>query len=136
MSTGRAGRSRQSVYSDQAHSDFPRKMEPLVSTRVQSQSAVSWKSDSIWRTGFRKPSRLDQAILFISALALPCTAIAQAGSNCQAPAALQNALTQHPSAAVYDAIGAHFASGNRFSCAIPAFESAVRLEPNSWQGHY
>src|SRR5579863_199363 len=61
---------------------------------------------------------------------------AQSPARCQGPAALENALTQHPTAAVYDALGAHFASENRFGCAIPAFESAVRLDPASWQGHY
>ena len=61
---------------------------------------------------------------------------AQNTSHCQGPAELEKTIADHPSAAAYDALGAHFASQSRFSCAISAFKSALRLEPDSWQGHY
>src|SRR5580704_18223279 len=70
-------------------------------------------------------------LVFIS-VGLP----AQNTSNCQGPAALEKAIAEHLSAAAYDALGAHFASQSRFSCAISAFKSAIRLDPDSWQGHY
>ncbi|HMH01852.1 MAG TPA: tetratricopeptide repeat protein, partial [Terriglobales bacterium] len=41
-----------------------------------------------------------------------------------------------PSASVYDALGAYFGQRNQFTCALSAFESALRLEPNSWEAHY
>src|SRR3954447_25502225 len=64
------------------------------------------------------------------------SARAQKISHCEGPPALEKAIAEHPSAAAYDALGAHFAARNHFSCAIPAFESAIRLDPDSWQGHY
>ena len=66
----------------------------------------------------------------------PVALSAQSASHCQGPAALETTIAEHPSAAAYDALGAHFASQSRFSCAISAFKSAIRLEPDSWQGHY
>src|SRR6266700_941131 len=61
---------------------------------------------------------------------------AQKQPRCQGPAALEKAIAEHPSAAAYDALGAHFAGRSQFSCAIAAFKSAVRMAPGSWQGHY
>jgi tetratricopeptide (TPR) repeat protein len=40
-------------------------------------------------------------------------------------------LSGHPSADGYNALGALFAQGSNFSCAIPAFETALRLDPNA-----
>lgn len=67
---------------------------------------------------------------------LPLYVTAQQPSACKGPADLEQAIAAHPSAAAYDALGANFASHRQLSCAIHAFESAIRLEPNSWEGHY
>src|SRR5579885_3194329 len=98
---------------------------PSLRQRIRARQGASEGSFALIRIS---------ALLFI--LALPADLLSQTGNHCQAPANLENALAQHPSAAVYDALGAHFASQRRFSCAISAFESAVRMQPNSWQGHY
>ena len=58
------------------------------------------------------------------------------GPICKGPAELENAIHAHPSAAAYDALGAYFGQQQKFSCAISAFESAIRLEPNSWEAHF
>ena len=57
-------------------------------------------------------------------------------SDCKGPSGLESVLTTNPSAEAYDALGTYFGKEGRFSCAIVAFESAIRLKPNSWQGHY
>ena len=67
---------------------------------------------------------------------LPLSAVAQQPSSCKGPSDLEQAIAAHPSAAAYDALGAYFASHRQLSCAIHAFESAVHLAPNSWEGHY
>ena len=64
------------------------------------------------------------------------SAKAQQNTPCSGPADLEHAIASHPSAPAYDALGAYFAGHHQLSCAIHAFESAVRLEPNSWEGHY
>jgi tetratricopeptide (TPR) repeat protein len=66
----------------------------------------------------------------------PLTATAQQAIICKGPAALEQTIASHPSTGAYDALGSWFATQNRFSCAISAFESAIRLDPTSWQGHY
>src|SRR5438045_118152 len=72
------------------------------------------------------------ALLVLISVGMP----AQTATHCQGPAALEKAIADHPSAAAYDALGAHFASKSEFACAISAFRNAVRLDPSSWQGHY
>lgn len=61
---------------------------------------------------------------------------AQENAACNGPASLEQAIAAHPTAAAYDALGAYFAGHHQLSCAIHAFESAVHIEPNSWEGHY
>ena len=56
--------------------------------------------------------------------------------QCKGPAALEQAVATHPSAAAYDALGAYFGQRNQYPCAFAAFESAIRLEPNSWEAHF
>jgi len=67
---------------------------------------------------------------------LPGTVRAQETSSCKGPASLEQALASHPTAGAYNALGAFFATKHRFSCAIPAFESAVRLDQKSSESHY
>ena len=57
-------------------------------------------------------------------------------SRCKGPAALEQAIATHPSAAVYDALGAYFGQQGQLSCAISAFRSALHLAPQSWEAHY
>ena len=46
------------------------------------------------------------------------------------------ALSTHLSAGAYNTLGALFAQQNDLACAIPAFEEALRLEPNSVQARF
>jgi len=61
---------------------------------------------------------------------------AQDVAACKGPAELEQAITLHPSAEAYDALGAYFGQQQKISCAISAFESAVHLDPNSWEAHF
>jgi tetratricopeptide (TPR) repeat protein len=61
---------------------------------------------------------------------------AQDGTTCKGPAELEQAIKAHPSAGAYDALGAYFGQRRKISCAISAFESAVHLDPNSWEAHF
>ena len=61
---------------------------------------------------------------------------AQEVSSCKGPAELEHVIASNPSAGAFDALGAYFASHHQFSCAISAFESAIHLAPDMWDGHY
>ena len=61
---------------------------------------------------------------------------AQEVAACKGPAELEQAIRVHPSAGAYDALGAYFGQQQKISCAISAFESAVHLDPNSWEAHF
>src|ERR1700716_2725155 len=63
-------------------------------------------------------------------------ATAQSVQNCKGPAELERALATQPSAAAYDALGAYFAQRKQYPCAVSAFQSALQLEPGSWEAHY
>src|ERR1700742_3856350 len=63
-------------------------------------------------------------------------AAAQEAATCDGPADLEQTIAAHPSAAAYDALGAYFARQNQLDCSVKAFESAIHLDPNSWEGHY
>jgi tetratricopeptide (TPR) repeat protein len=82
-----------------------------------------------------------RATLLLGSVLLTCSfflfpASAQQNVSCNGPADLEHAIASRPSAAAYDALGAYFAGHHQLSCAIQSFESAVRLEPTSWEGHY
>src|SRR5258707_10966128 len=68
--------------------------------------------------------------------ALPLSIAAQEASPCKGPAELEHVLASNPSPGAFDALGAYFASHHQFSCAISAFESAIHLAPDMWDGHY
>jgi tetratricopeptide (TPR) repeat protein len=55
---------------------------------------------------------------------------------CKGPLELEREAASRPSAAVYNALGAHFAQRSEFSCAISAFETALKLEPKSVETRY
>src|SRR6266852_1835933 len=63
-------------------------------------------------------------------------AAAQALGDCKGPAELDQAITKQPTSAGYNALGAYFARRNQFSCAMTAFETALKLNPKSWEAHY
>src|SRR5690349_4190101 len=75
-------------------------------------------------------------LLFIVHCLCPRTLAAQKNQNCEAPSELKRVVAKTPSAAAYDALGAYFAQHKQYSCAFSAFQSAIRLEPNSWEAHY
>lgn len=77
-----------------------------------------------------------QRAALIACRLFPFVLAGQRNSTCKGPVDLEQVLATHPTAAAYDALGAYFASHNQLSCAISAFESAVHLEPDSWEGHY
>lgn len=56
--------------------------------------------------------------------------------RCTGPAELERIIASHPSSAAYDALGAYFGQQNQLSCAIAAFQSALKLAPESWEAHY
>jgi len=61
---------------------------------------------------------------------------AQMPAACDGPAELEKVLATHPSADVYDALGAYFGQREQLSCAIAAFEAAARQDPNSWEARF
>src|SRR5947207_12756928 len=79
-----------------------------------------------------KMFRVWLATLCGSSLALA----AQEPPACRGPAELEQIIASHPSAGAYDALGAYFGQRRQFPCAFTAFELALRLEPNSWEGRY
>src|SRR5215469_3386098 len=50
--------------------------------------------------------------------------------------ALWQALSDHPTAGAYNTLGVLYAAAGSVSCAIPAFESALGLDPDNWESHY
>ena len=63
------------------------------------------------------------------------TAIAASGS-CKGPEALEAQALAHPSARIWGTLGGWFGERHDYACAIPAFESALRLDPSSARMHY
>jgi len=55
---------------------------------------------------------------------------------CEGPPELEKVIRTRPSAGAYDALGAYFGQKQQLTCAISAFESAVRLDPNSWEARF
>src|ERR1700677_696583 len=84
----------------------------------------------------RRPASCIRQLLFAMLSSLPLTAMAQDASTCKGPATLEQTIASHPSPGAYEALGAWYATQRQFSCAASAFESAIRLDPNSWQSHY
>ena len=57
-------------------------------------------------------------------------------SSCKTPTSFDKAIGAGPSAAIYDALGAWFAENNKMTCALAAFQIAVRVEPASAEAHF
>ena len=82
-------------------------------------------------------SRLRGALCALLAIFLFCFKLsAQSISGCQGPDDLEHAVAAKPSASVWNALGAWFGSQNQLPCAVSAFQSALRLAPDSWESRY
>jgi tetratricopeptide (TPR) repeat protein len=57
-------------------------------------------------------------------------------AQCHNPPDIDNALKHSPTAEAYEALGAYFAKRNEIACALPAFEKAIKLKPESWEAHF
>jgi len=70
--------------------------------------------------------------------ALLASVVALCGQNrqCDGPADLVRTIKAAPSPGAFNALGAQFAQQREFSCAIRAFESALRLDSNSFETRY
>lgn len=85
------------------------------------------------------PLRCRRTVLLCCGAAwLPLCAVSAAPlpENCKPPAELASAIRSAPTARVYDAAGAWFASNGNLKCSVAAFEEAVRIEPGSAEAHY
>ena len=69
-------------------------------------------------------------------LSYALAAAAQLPEECKPPASGVQAIREHPSAKVYDAVGAWFAEQGKLECAVAAFRESVRMEPHSAEAHY
>src|SRR5580698_325048 len=81
---------------------------------------------------FRARLQLLPVVMFY---VLPITLAAQSVA-CKGPSDLEQTVASNPSAAAFNALGAYFAGARQFTCAISAFESAIRLAPTMWEGPY
>src|SRR5579864_2983691 len=61
---------------------------------------------------------------------------AQPAPSCKGPTELERDVAAKHSTDAYNAKGAYFAEKKQLSCAIAAFESAIRLDPNSADSHF
>src|ERR1700730_8943952 len=61
---------------------------------------------------------------------------AQMPAACKGTTELEKVIATHPSAGAYDALGANFGQRQQLSCAVAAFEAAVRQDPNSWEARF
>jgi tetratricopeptide (TPR) repeat protein len=84
----------------------------------------------------RRPAWCIRQLSFTVLCGVALTAMAQVAPSCKGPAGLEQTLASRPSPGAYEALGAWYATQRQFSCAASAFESAIRLDPNSWQSHY
>jgi tetratricopeptide (TPR) repeat protein len=50
--------------------------------------------------------------------------------------ALLESIHDHPTAGAYNTLGVLYAQADRVSCAITAFEAALKLENQNWEAHY
>jgi tetratricopeptide (TPR) repeat protein len=78
-------------------------------------------------------ARFLQIFFFIA----PAGAFAQRSvGDCPPPPALAQELAAHPTAAAYNALASYFGERKDVACAIAAFRSSLKLEPNSSRTHY
>lgn len=58
------------------------------------------------------------------------------GRSSEKIAALLESIHDHPTAGAYNTLGVLYAQVDRVSCAIPAFETALKLGNQNWEVHY
>jgi tetratricopeptide (TPR) repeat protein len=68
-------------------------------------------------------------------LTLPKTCLEQSHPSEKITALLES-VHDHPTAGAYNTLGVLYAQGDRVSCAIKAFETAIKLEDPNWEAHY
>src|SRR6185437_5455182 len=102
-----------------------------------SRNSLFVHNESFHRNARRRRSTWRSLLSTLSVLCvLPSIAFAQSSAGCNGPTALDQMIASNPSSGAYEALGTWFAKRRQFSCAISAFESALRLDPKSWQSHY
>lgn len=102
-----------------------------------SRNSLFVHNESFHRNAGRRRSTWRSLLFTLSVLCvLPSIAFAQSSAGCNGPTALDQVIASNPSSGAYEALGTWFAKRRQFSCAISAFESALRLDPKSWQSHY
>jgi tetratricopeptide (TPR) repeat protein len=76
----------------------------------------------------------------ISFAALGLAAFMQTGFavpvDCHPPPALEHEVHSHPTVRSWAALGGWYGEKQQFGCAIPAFQAAIRLDPDSARMHY
>ena len=85
-------------------------------------------------SGRRRAGTVLCAVLAFSATSW--TLCAEPHGTCKGPEDLERAVASRPSASAWNALGAWFGRQDQLQCAVAAFESALRLAPNSWESHY
>jgi tetratricopeptide (TPR) repeat protein len=77
------------------------------------------------------------ATVFVLVLVVCCASHTLRGQtqskNCKGPANLERKVATHPSASAYGELGAYFGQADRYTCAVSAFRSSLRLNSKSWQ---
>lgn len=72
----------------------------------------------------------------LSLVACCQSGLAQVRPACRGPEPLERATRDHPTAKNWAALGGWFGEKHRFTCAIPAFRAALRIEPGSASLNY
>ena len=98
----------------------------VVLTLTVIQGTVAWGSP---RVGQGAPEQLSPHF----SLPKSCQATIE-GS--QELSGLLKKATLHPTFEGLNSLGLRLAQGKQYSCAISAFEAALRLDPKSWETHY
>lgn len=75
-------------------------------------------------------------LLTVLGLAAALQACMAAPTACHGPQQLEREAHNNPSARSWGALGGWFGEQHNFVCAIPAFQSAIRLDPTSARLHY
>jgi tetratricopeptide (TPR) repeat protein len=82
------------------------------------------------------PMRFRTAIAGLGLFACCSSGLAQMRPACHGPEPLEVAVRSHPTAKNWSALGGWFGEQRQFNCAIPAFQAALRIEPDSASLHY
>jgi tetratricopeptide (TPR) repeat protein len=67
--------------------------------------------------------------------ALPKSCLIQARASDKISALLET-VQDHPTAGAFNTLGVLYAQAARVTCAIPAFETSLKLENQNWEAHY